>query len=119
MLGWDVMVLRPEVGSPGKPECLLARWTTGVFGLKWLDDLVKEGKAIGLGGDGYPNRYSITLDLVLPILHWGLPTNNSPAVIGEDYVLPQGWDGRLEINTAELVDCSSGESVVIEAWDQS
>ena len=119
MLGWDVMVLRREIRSSGKPECVLARWTTGVFGLKWLDDLVKEGKAIDLGGNGYPNLYSITLDVVLPILLRGLPANDSPVVIGDDYVLPQGWNGKLEINEAELVDCPSGESLVIEAWDQS
>ena len=119
MLGWDVMVLRPELRSTGKPECLLARWTTGVFGLEWLDDLVKEGRAIDLGGNGYPNRYSVTLDAVLPILRRGLPANDSPVVIGDDYVLPQGWNGKLEMNAAELVDCSNDESLVIEAWDQS
>ncbi|HWV46133.1 MAG TPA: hypothetical protein VN039_08970 [Nitrospira sp.] len=119
MLGWGVMVLRPEVASTGKPECLLARWTTGVSGLGWLEDLVKEGKAIDLGGDGYPNRYPITLDLVLPILHRGLPSNDSPVVIGEDYLVPPGCNGKIEVNTAELVDCSNSESLVVEAWDQS
>ena len=31
---------------------------TGDGGLDWLCDLAKAGKAINLGGDGYPNTFT-------------------------------------------------------------
>lgn len=114
MLGWDVLVFREVVGSPKA----IARWETGVFGLDWLDDLVKADKAIDLGGNGYPNRYSVTAGILLPLLAEGLPSNRSPLVIGDDYSRPPGWNGHLEMDPAALA-CSGDERLVVEAWDQS
>jgi hypothetical protein len=50
MLGWDVMVFRkiPRPQPEKAEELLLARWATGVFGLKWLDDLVRSNRAVDL-----------------------------------------------------------------------
>ncbi|WP_166213102.1 hypothetical protein [Cognatiluteimonas telluris] len=116
MLGWDVLVFRE--GADSLKDSALIRWDTGVFGLDWLDDLVKANKAVDLGGNGYPNRYSVTAATLLPILANGLPRNHSPLVIGEDYSLPPGWNGQLKIEPAAL-GCSPGDILVIEAWDQS
>jgi hypothetical protein len=63
MLGWNLSVYRQADNrtSPATKESAtnarLAVWQTGVGGLTWLDELVKEGKAINLGGNGYPDRY--------------------------------------------------------------
>jgi hypothetical protein len=64
MLGCCIGVYRQKdiSVSPGKsdpPEgARLAVWQTGLGGLDWLNELVKAGKAIDLGGNGYPNRYT-------------------------------------------------------------
>ena len=63
-LGWDVSVYRQTDGgtSPAIAESpedtRLAVWQTGLGGLDWFDELVKAGKAIDVGGDGYPCRYT-------------------------------------------------------------
>jgi hypothetical protein len=121
MLGWDVMVFRkiPRPQPEKAEELLLARWATGVFGLKWLDDLVRSNRAVDLGGNGYPSRYSIAAGVLLPVISRGLPANSSPLVVGEDYSLPPGWNGKLEIDAEKFSACPSEEQLIIEAWDQS
>jgi hypothetical protein len=60
MLGWHVSVYRQKDGGsspatfPTPEGTRLAVWQTGIGGLDWLDELVKAGKAIDLGGNGYP-----------------------------------------------------------------
>jgi hypothetical protein len=59
-LGWDISVCRQSDGgvSPAtadSPEgTLLARWEAGLNGLDWLDELVKEGKAICPASTTFP-----------------------------------------------------------------
>ena len=113
MLGWDVIVTRQ--GS----DAIVARWSTSVFGLKWLDSLVESHRAVDLGGNGYPNRYSIAAGVLLPIISGTLPANGSPLVIGEDYVTPAGWSGTVELNAQNASGCRSDEQLLLEAWDQS
>lgn len=116
MLGWYVLIRREGADSAQDPP--VARWETSVFGLDWLNDLVKADKAVDLGGNGYPNRYSVAAGVLLPILTKGLPANRSPLVVGDDYVLPPGWNGQLTIDPGALA-YSADERLIIEAWDQS
>lgn len=90
-----------------------------MFGLDWLDQLVKDKKAIDLGGNGYPNKYVIAAGTLLPIIKSGLPANGSSLVIGDDYVLPEGWSGEINWNQQEVMACHSTDQLVVEAWDQS
>ena len=63
-LGWHISVYRQmndgtapaSFGAP--PSARLVVWQTGLGGLEWLDDLVKQHKAINLGGNGYPLEYT-------------------------------------------------------------
>ncbi len=120
MLGWGVSVFRKgDENSQSRKNLVLARWETGVWGLNWLDKLVKENKAIDLGGNGYPNRYSIKAGVLLPILKAGLPEYKSPPVIGDDYILPKGWNSDLLLNEKEFFACRPDEILIIEAWDLS
>jgi hypothetical protein len=116
MLGWYVLVLR---GEAVMPDDLVARWETSVFGLKWLEELVKDGRAKDLGGNGYPCRYSATVSILLPIITSGLPANDSPLVIGDDYALPERWSGNIVWNREVVLACQPDEMLTIEAWDQS
>jgi len=114
MLGWEVLVYRPTT-----PGTIIARWRTSVFGLRWLDELAMRDKAIDLGGDGYPNKYAISAGVLLPMIKAGLPRNDSPPVIGDDYVLPEGWSGEVDWNQQEVLACHGSDQLVVEAWDQS
>jgi hypothetical protein len=115
MLGWEVFVYR-HIAS--KPENLIARWQTSVLGLAWLDALVKQGRATDLGGDGYPNRYQINAQLLFDTISNGLPANNSPVVVGDDYVLPARWNGEIQWQQAPD-SCAPDEVLTLVVWDQS
>lgn len=120
MLGWEVMVFRAADATGARSdEPLLATWQTGPFGLQWLNELVKQGKAISLGGDGYPKRYSVRANVLLPIITGGPPPSEGPAVIGDDYFLPKGWNSTVTVDRARVLACSSDELLLVEAWDQS
>lgn len=114
MIGWGVLVYRPTT-----PDVFIARWNTSVFGLRWLDQLVRDSKAIDLGGNGYPNKYAVAAGILLPIIKAGLPANDSPLVIGDNYALPEGWSGEIDWNQQEVLACHGGDQLIIEAWDQS
>ncbi len=115
MLGWEVFVLR----SPdAKRDELIAHWQTSAFGLRWLDQLVKDGKASNLGGNGYPNLYSVTAGVLFPIIKKGLPANSSPLVIGDDYVIPEGWNGNV-VWKQDPATCKENDLLILEIWDQS
>jgi hypothetical protein len=64
MLGWHISVYRQADGgtepatSETSPGTRLAVWQTSFDGLRWLDELAAEGKALDLGGNGYPTRYT-------------------------------------------------------------
>lgn len=113
MLGWEVFVTRQGDGA------LVARWKTSLFGLKWLRELVAQHKAVDLGGNGYPNRFSIAAGVLLPILGAELPPNQSPVVFGDDYAIPPGWSGDVALNAEVAAACDPHEQLMVEAWDQS
>ena len=68
MLGWNIGVFkqRDDGASPATAESQhgtrLAVWQTGLGGRDWLEELVRAGKAINLGGNGYPCRYTATAE---------------------------------------------------------
>lgn len=72
MLGYWIVVSTqtPEERDAiiDRKKSVLAEWETGVGGIRWLEKLVEEGKATKLRGDGYPNRYTSTADVVLPLI---------------------------------------------------
>jgi hypothetical protein len=115
MLGWDISVYRQRNGglSPATADSpegeLLAKWEAGLGGLDWLDELVTEGKAIFLGGDGYPCRYTSTAEYLFPRI----------------VDLPPGaksdWEGWKVVwsSTALVAQCRLDEWLTVKAWDQS
>jgi hypothetical protein len=72
-------------------------------GLDWLDELVKESKAIYLGGNGYPCLYAVPAEYVRPKI-----------------VEMSAGARRLSDPPAPLVDqCRPDEWLIVEAMDQS
>lgn len=116
MLGWEILVIRDADGVDGK---LLASWRASLYGTRWLDTLAKQGHATDLGGDGYPNRYSVAASVLLPIITAGIPAHDSPIIIGDDYLVPERWSGEVKWNHVAVRTCPPEEILIIEAWDQS
>jgi hypothetical protein len=114
MLGWGISVWRQSDGggSPAtadSPEgTRLASWQADLGGLDWLDELVREGKAIDLGGNGYPWRCTATADYILPRI-----IDMPPGAIS-------GWEWKVVRASAQLVaQCRLDEWLIVEAWDLS
>jgi hypothetical protein len=122
MLGWEFFVTRQRQGGPiesgakGQP---LARWMAGLGGTKWIDDLVAEGTATDLGGNGYPCRYTVTAGALANVLKHGLPEHKGPPVVGDDYYLPGGWTGNASIDYQAIAALDPAEVLLVDAWDQS
>ena len=106
MLGWEIFVSRRLPGetleAPSK-ESSVGCWHGSCDALRWVDDLVKEGRATELGGNGYPYRYLVAAKDVLPILK----AHQNPK------------DSRARLHPDAIQKCEPDEQLIVEAWDQS
>ena len=122
MLGWSINVWR-QIDPPDTPartrRGFVAGWEAGLGGLDWLDALVAGGRAVALGGNGYPLSYELAAAELAAAIGGGPPRHEGPLVIGEDYVRPGGWVGEFELDRPALAACPPGEVLRVEAWDQS
>jgi hypothetical protein len=73
-------------------------------GLSWPDELVKRGKAIDLGGNGYPLKYSAIAECVIP--H-----------IGREDEFSHELFGKPAADRVALAQCRLDEWLIVEAWD--
>lgn len=121
MIGWWFVIAAqtPEerAAAIDRKEAILANWETSVGGIRWIEKLVKEGKATQLLAGGYPNRYTTKADVVLPFLTKGIPDHNDMTVIGDDYVMPAGWKGNIIMHQDKIAACSPDQILTIEVWD--
>ena len=90
----------------------------GPGGTKWLDDLAARGIATALGGNGYPLRYTVPASALVAVLKHGPPEHSGPLVLGDDYVVPAGWTGKVQIDMASSDSLDPSEILLVEAWDQ-
>ena len=125
MLGWNISVYRQmekgEVPATAKsPEgTRLAVWQTGLGGLRWIDELIKEGMAINLGGDGYPCRYTATAEHLIPHFVNGVPEARDTWSFEVSDILLDGWEGKTVIDQTAIAACRPDEWLLVEAWDES
>jgi hypothetical protein len=125
MLGWHITVYRQAEGgaSPATSRSMtgarLAVWQTGVGGVRWLDELVKAGKAIDLGGDGYPSQYTAPARELLPRISVNPPLAREPWLSDPGDTLSEKWEGKTVIDADEIAACLPDEWLTVEAWDES
>jgi hypothetical protein len=114
MLGWDIYATCLDAN---KKKINIASWSTGLGGCRWLDDLVKQGLAKDLGGNGYPNTYELTLDTLLDRIIPSPPSDDAPLVISDD--VSDDNNKSFKVNLDLIMDLDSKTVVTVEAWDQS
>jgi hypothetical protein len=125
VLGWHISVYRQKDGggSPAtwesKEDTRIAVWQSGVDGLRWIDDLVKAGKAIDLRGNGYPNRYTAAAENLLPHMSSDPPLARTHWLREEGDIVTDQWAGKTVIDSAAIGECRPDEWLLIEAWDES
>jgi hypothetical protein len=125
MLGWHISIYRQKDGGsspatfPTPEGTRLAVWQTGIGGLDWLNELVKAGKAIDLGGNGYPCRYTAAAEYLMPMI------TDSPAGARDTWLREAGdvitdkWEGTTVVDSAAVTLCRPDEWLLVEAWDES
>ena len=123
MLGWHISVYRKADDSDPSGDISygtrVAVWQTGFRGLQWIDRLVKSGKGIDLGGDGYPLRYSIQAGHVIPQILDGPPEAHEVWIRGPEDIVDDKGAGKTVIDVAAANECKIGEWLFVEAWDES
>ncbi len=103
--------------SPGGTR--LAVWQAGLGALEWLDDLVKSGRAIDLGGNGYPCRHTATAEYLTPRIVDKPPGSLNAWISGASDILTEKWEGRTVVDGAAIAACRPDEWLLVEAWDES
>jgi hypothetical protein len=125
MLGWHISIYRQTNGGalPATMESTegtrLAVWQTGLGGLDWLDELVKAGRAIYLGGNGYPLRYTATAEHLIPRVVEEPPGAHRVWVYDPHDILTEKWEGKTVIDRNAAAACHPEEWLLVEAWDES
>jgi hypothetical protein len=109
-MGWDIIVYRQRDGgaSPAKANAptevrlRLAAWHTG--SLSWLVEPEKTGKAVDLGGNGFPCTYTVIAECVVPL------------IVKEDE-FSHKLLGKPAADRTALAQCRLDEWLIVEAWD--
>jgi len=125
MLGWHITICKLKDGgkSPATPGAeegkKLAVWQTDLGGLEWIDDLVKEGKAINLDGDGYPYWYTAQVKHLIAKIFPHPFGAHDPWVCGPYDIITDQWEGKTTVDSATIKDCNPDEWLKVEVWDES
>jgi len=95
----------------------VADWHEQHFG--WIDELVKLGKAMDLGGNGYPSKFTaIAEELIAQIPSCSVDETWDHRRIFKRH------DGPLKyflhyVDPAAVTACLPDEWLLVEAWDNS
>ena len=126
MLGWHISVYRQTDGgaSPAtfeSPEgARVAVWQTGIGGLDWIIALVDAGKALNLGGNGYPARITATAEVLNPqFVDTSPPGARTQWLLeGGDFVTDK-WEGKTVVDPDAAAQCRPDEWLLVQVWDES
>lgn len=90
---------------------LVASWEVSLFGMRFLDQLWKEGRAEKHKFNGYPNRYTVRAGDFVPFIIDG------PPVV--DWGTNMGWTSRVTIHRDKLLALPADHMLTVDVWDQS
>lgn len=119
MLGWSIHVFPANASGRHDSPDLVCSWQTGLGGTDWLNRMVEERRALMVSWGGYPCAYVMRWDDLLPELLQQPRPYEGPTVIGEDYVMEQGWWQGKKVNVEALKRCQPDTIMRVNAWDQS
>jgi hypothetical protein len=125
MLGWHISVYRQTDGggAPATAESAegsrVAVWQTGTEGLDWLKELVSEGKAVDLGGNGYPSRFTATAEVLIQRIVDGPPGARDQWLVDAGDIVTDKWVGKTMVDGAVASQCAADEWLIVKAWDES
>ena len=123
MLGWHISVYQKVGDADPVTEAAqgkrIAVWQARLFGLRWLDALVKQGHGEYLGGGGWPSRYMFQAKDIIPRILAGPPEANEVWIRGPEDIVDEKWAGKTVIDVAAANECKIGEWLFVEAWDES
>jgi hypothetical protein len=125
MLGWHISVYKQKDGgeSPAvfatSEGTRLAVWQTGIGGLDWLSELVKAGKAVDLGGNGYPCRYTVPAQHLMSEIADSPPMARDSWLSGAGDLITNQWEGKTVVDGDAVTICRPDEWLLVEAWDES
>ncbi len=122
MIGYSISVYEViegmDITSISNDNEALATWTSGGFGgLDWIDNLVSEGKAEDLGGNGYPDYYKVQAQFVLNALTKDTPKNERQTIMDDENVMSSDWQSKIDISA--IAKLKPNQQLIIEAWDLS
>ena len=125
-LGWHISVYRQQ-NDGSAPASFgaahgqrLAVWQTGIRGLDWLDELVKEQKALDLGGNGgYPNEFTAMAAHIVPRLRDTPPEAKAVWTYDAGDIITPQWLGKTTKDADAMDACRPEEWLLIQAWDES
>lgn len=125
MLGWMIIIHAQIPGvipteDPNTHGRELARWDTGIYGLDWVTELEKEGKATAFYGCGYPDIYVANAADILAKISARPPAPKGPVVLSEDgEALPNDKVVGDTRDEDAIAQCPPDEYLTIVAWDLS
>ena len=126
LIGWWIGVFRQADGGsePASADAergvRLAVWQAELWGLDWLTDLVRSGRAIDLGGDGYPSLLTAKSKDLLPPIRSGPPAARPVWIADADDIIDHSkWPGKTTIDEAAIDDCSPEEWLLVVVFDES
>lgn len=125
MLGWHVSIYRQtnNGASPATADATegtrLAVWQTGLGGLDWIQGLVHTERAISLGGNGYPFRFTATAENLIPEFIDEPPGARRAWAVEETDILTEKWEGKTVIDHGAVAACRPDEWLLVVAWDES
>jgi len=112
MGGWSVTIMRQPVEDYPhiNREKVLADWTVGSSGTRWINALVSRGEAKRVRDGGYPNLYTAPACVIAPLLATDEPPSGETGIFA-----PR----EVRIMRTELDACPPDELLTIMVWDQS
>jgi hypothetical protein len=125
MYGWHISVFRQQSdgGSPASFDTAegptLAVWQAKLPGLDWIDALVDQGKALNLGGNGYPSKYTAMAKHLVGVIRQSPPEANEVWSYDIGDILLPGWLGKTTLYDEVMEACRPEEWLIIEVWDES